>query len=66
VGPLVARLGAVLDRFGGYDDRFSAALRRVTTGGPTWVNRVGSDSCHGVWMELHEDLVATLGLRRGG
>jgi len=23
------------------------------------------DSCHTVWMELHEDLLATLGLERG-
>ena len=23
------------------------------------------DSCHTVWMELHDDLLATLGLERG-
>jgi hypothetical protein len=23
------------------------------------------DSCHTVWMELHEDLMATLGIQRG-
>jgi hypothetical protein len=26
---------------------------------------VGLDSCHVVWMELHEDLLGTLGLPRG-
>jgi hypothetical protein len=29
------------------------------------VTEVGGDSCHTVWMELHEDLLATLGLERG-
>lgn len=66
LGPLVARLVAVLERFRGYDERFSTALHRATTGDPTWVAGVGPDSCHGVWMELHEDLIATLGLSRGG
>jgi hypothetical protein len=26
---------------------------------------VGEDSCHLVWIQLHEDLLATLGLERG-
>ncbi len=54
-----------LVRFGGYDERFSVALQRVESGDLSWVNRPKSDSCHTVWMELHEDLVATLGIRRG-
>jgi hypothetical protein len=58
-------LGDVLTRFEGYDDRFSAALERAQQGEHLWVNRPGTDSCHTVWMELHEDLVATLGIRRG-
>ena len=65
LGPLAARLADVLERFRGYDTRFSAALRRVDAGDPTWVNRTGADSCHTVWMELHEDLLATLGIPRG-
>jgi hypothetical protein len=28
------------------------------------VTGVGIDSCHSVWMELHEDLLATLGMQR--
>jgi hypothetical protein len=24
----------------------------------------GIDSCHVVWMELHEDLISTLGIQR--
>ena len=34
-------------------------------GEPAWVTRPRVDSCHTVWMELHEDLLATLGIDRG-
>jgi hypothetical protein len=57
-------LGDRLARFSGYDERFAAALDRVRRGEPGWVNRPKVDSCHTVWMQLHEDLLATLGLRR--
>ena len=63
--PLADGLAAVLDRFGGYADRFSAALGRAVQGERSWVDRTGIDSCHTVWFELHEDLLATLGLERG-
>lgn len=62
---VVHELTAVLDRFAGYDRRFSAALDRVMAGDRSWVNATGVDSCHTVWFELHEDLLATLGLTRG-
>ncbi|MFS0700960.1 transcriptional regulator [Cellulomonas sp. 179-A 4D5 NHS] len=62
---VVHGLTAVLDRFAGYDRRFSAALDRVLAGDGSWVNRTGEDSCHTVWFELHEDLIATLGQSRG-
>jgi hypothetical protein len=58
-------LGQRLMRFRGYDDRFTAALDRVERGELSWVARPRADSCHTVWMELHEDLVATLGIQRG-
>ena len=58
-------LGHRLARFRGYDDRFTAALARVEQGELTWIARPRVDSCHTVWMELHEDLIATLGIRRG-
>lgn len=64
LGPLAARLTAVLTRFRGYDDRFAAALARARAGDGGWVDRTDVDSCHRVWYELHEDLVATLGLDR--
>ena len=62
--PLVASLSSVLARFEGYDTRFAAALDRAQAGQGQWV--VGTDvaSCHTVWMELHEDLLSTLGIPR--
>ncbi|HZX09218.1 transcriptional regulator [Kribbella sp.] len=56
--PLVKRLTEALPRFQGYDVRFANALEHG------WVDRSDVDSCHRVWFELHEDLLATLGLKR--
>jgi hypothetical protein len=62
---VVDRLAAVLDRFRGYDTRFNGALGRAIAGEVGWVDGTNVDSCHTVWFELHEDLIATLGLQRG-
>jgi hypothetical protein len=62
---LCAGLAGPLARFDGYGDRFTAALARVERGQRAWLDGPGIDSCHLCWMEFHEDLVATLGLRRG-
>lgn len=62
--PLVERLAGVLARFAGCDARFDAALRRARAGQREWVDRTDIDSCHRVWFQLHEDLVATLGIDR--
>ena len=59
------RLAAVLARFRGYEGRFGIALARARAGDTAWVDRTDVDSCHRVWFELHEDLIATLGLQRG-
>lgn len=64
LAPLVRRLEGVLIRFRGYDTRFRSALRRAEAGQHGWVDRTDLDSCHRVWFELHEDLLATLGLDR--
>lgn len=65
LAPITARLTNVLPRFRGYDTRFSAALAHATSGESAWVDRSEVDSCHRVWFELHEDLLATLNLHRG-
>ncbi|WP_329430466.1 hypothetical protein OG339_20995 [Streptosporangium sp. NBC_01495] len=58
------RLGSVLTRLRGYDTRFTAALARARAGKSAWVDRTDVDSCHRVWFQFHEDLIATLGLDR--
>ncbi len=63
--PVGESLADSLARFDGSADRFATALGRVERGELEWVDRPGMDSCHMVWFELHEDLLATLGLERG-
>ena len=62
---LCSELGGRLRRFQGYDELFAAALTRAEQGEQEWVARPRAHSCHTVWMELHEDLIATLGIQRG-
>lgn len=64
LSPLVDQLSSVLARFVGYDTRFAAALNHARTGEHGYVDRTDIDSCHRVWFELHEDLIATLGRDR--
>jgi len=58
-------LAGCLARFDGYADRYSAALARVESGQHSWVDGHDRDSCHVVWIQFHEDLLATLGIPRG-
>jgi hypothetical protein len=59
------RLSATFDRFSGYSDRFTSALAQVERGRLTWLDEPAIASCHTVWFQLHEDLLATLGIERG-
>ena len=52
-----------LQRFSGYHHRFTEALTAAPED-PAWITGTSRDSCHQVWFELHEDLIATLGLTR--
>ena len=61
-----AALADVLARFDGYGDRFAGALARVRAGEVEWFTRPMIDSYHTVWFELHENLLATLGIERAG
>ena len=65
LGPLCAELTGALERFAGYDQRYAAALAHAEAGRVSWVDGVSVDSCHTVWIQLHEDLLSTLGLDRG-
>jgi hypothetical protein len=63
-GPLVRRLANADSRFGEYRERLRAARQRVVDGERDWLTSPRVDSYHTVWMELHEDLLAALGLER--
>lgn len=64
VQPVCTDLGKALQRFGEYGSRFTRALDRVEAGDGDWFAKPMIDSYHTVWFELHEDLLATLGIER--
>lgn len=64
--PITNQLSGALSRFDGYAPRYATAADQVQSGHVRWVDSIEIDSCHVVWMQLHEDLIATLGLQRGG
>ena len=66
VQPICAELAAALDRFSSYGSRLARARRRVEGGEGDWFTRPTIDSYHTVWFELHEHLLASLGLDRAG
>jgi hypothetical protein len=63
--PICAELSDALARFGNYGRRLAAARARVEAGEHDWMTKPMIDSYHSVWFELHEDLLATLGIERG-
>lgn len=64
IQPICAELGHRLSRFGGYGPRLQFALERLLAGDGDWFTKPTIDSYHTVWFELHEDLLATLGIDR--
>lgn len=62
---LCEQLSGCLARFGGYAGLYSSALSRAQAGQRDWVDGHDRDSCHIVWIQFHEDLLATLGIPRG-
>lgn len=64
VQPVCTDLAQALDRFAHYGPRLTAALAHVAGGDTEWFTKPTIDSYHTVWFELHEDLLATLGLDR--
>ncbi len=65
VHPICDDLGSMLDRYGHYGPRLASAVDRVRGGEPEWFTKPMIASYHTVWFELHEDLLATLGIERG-
>jgi hypothetical protein len=64
VQPICADLGVALERFASYGARLGAALEKVQAGDHDWFTKPMIASYHTVWFELHEDLLATLGIER--
>lgn len=64
VQPVTDDLGDALERFGDYGNRFGSALGKVKNGERDWFAKPMIDSYHTIWFELHEDLLATLGIER--
>jgi hypothetical protein len=58
-----AELAAAIPRFGRYRARLGEALGRARAGEPELLTDT-LDSYHMVWFQLHEDLLATLGIPR--
>ncbi len=62
--PMLEGLAAVLERYGRYGTRLAAALAKLDAGDNDWFTKPLIDSYHTVWFQLHEDLLATLGIDR--
>lgn len=62
--PVLDDLAAAVSRFGTYPRRLGSALTRLQGGDQTALARPLSESFHDVWMELHEDLLLSLGKER--
>ncbi|MEO7572314.1 MAG: transcriptional regulator [Acidimicrobiales bacterium] len=65
VRPVCEELGDSLARYGRYRERLAHAVDRVRGGELDWFTKPVIASYHTVWFELHEDLLATLGIERG-
>ena len=64
VQPICDDLTAGLARFGGFGPRLANALELVQQGQIEWFAKPLIDSYHTVWFDLHETLLATLGIER--
>ena len=62
--PICADLSGVMKRFEPYAPRLQHAIDRVEAGQQEWFTGALIESYHTVWFELHEDLLATLGIAR--
>lgn len=65
VRPICEELAESLARYRGYGPRLSTAVDRVRAGDTDWFTKPMIPSYHTIWFELHEDLLATLGIERG-
>ena len=64
VQPLCHSFAGVMERFSAYGPRLRHTAERVDAGAYDLFTGVMCGSYHDVWMELHEDLILTLGIDR--
>ena len=64
VDPLLRELADAVGRFAIHEPRLATAVAKVQAGDHDWFTKPLIESYHTVWFELHEDLLATLGLDR--
>jgi hypothetical protein len=64
VAGVLAEVANEMTRFAPYGDRLDNAVTRFVGGETAALSRPLSRSYHDVWMELHEDLLVTLGRDR--
>jgi hypothetical protein len=64
VAQLLAQMVPLLGRADGYRGRLTDAVDRLRQGEQDRFTKPLSDSYHDIWMELHQDLILTLGLQR--
>jgi hypothetical protein len=62
--PVCQALGGLLERLSPYGPRLRDTAERVDRGESNLFTGVMCGSYHDVWMELHEDLILTLGIDR--
>jgi hypothetical protein len=61
---ILTKLRSLLVRYGSYVPRFRTALDKLLAGELEYFTKPIIASYHTVWFELHEDLLATLGIDR--
>lgn len=64
VMPVCTEFSGHLSRLAPYGPRLTSAADRVAAGDRDGFTRPLANSYHDIWMELHEDLIASLGLAR--
>lgn len=65
VAGVTALLSAALPRFAVHQPRIDHAVSQIRAVRNAWVDSPELPSLHTVWIQLHEDLLASLGLARG-
>jgi hypothetical protein len=62
--PVLDGVGGAVDRMSAYRPRLAAALERLRGGERSAFTAPMKDSYHDIWMELHQDLILSLGRTR--